>query len=466
MKNSISKAFNTFADGLVMFSVKYGRPSWLIFLFIFVLLMVLSNPLAGHSYDLGNRVKVTENREQEFSISSDVIASRKNSSQKTKVVSVKNVSNCTKDNSSTELRGVWLTNIDSDVLLDSENLSQAIDSLASLNFNTLYPTVWNWGHTIYPSEVAQRTIGHSLDPEPKLQGRDVLQEVIEKGHQKNLSVIPWFEFGFMAPADSQLAAKHPDWLTKRRDGSKVWMEGNVHKRVWLNPLRPEVQQFITELILEIVTNYQVDGIQLDDHFGFPSDFGYDPFTVALYKKEHKGKSPPKNPLNKEWIRWRSKKITAYMKQLFKEIKSVNPNAIISLSPNPQEFSLESFLLDWHSWQKMGLIEELVLQVYRTDDREFIKEIRQPEVLAASKQIPVAIGVLSGLKSTPMSFAQIERQVKMTRDRGFSGVSFFFYESLWNMSKESAKDRQSGLQVMFSDLVKRPNVINCWTVTKS
>jgi len=33
-----------------------------------------------------------------------------------------------------------------------------------------------------------------------------------------MGVIPWFEFGFMAPADSDLAKRHPDWLTSRRDG--------------------------------------------------------------------------------------------------------------------------------------------------------------------------------------------------------------------------------------------------------
>jgi uncharacterized lipoprotein YddW (UPF0748 family) len=423
MKNQISKAFNHFADGLVMFSVKYGRPSWLIFLFVFALLIILSTPLAGHS--------------------------------------VNNVSNCTRDNASVELRGVWLTNIDSDVLFAKENITEAIDNLAKLNFNTVYPTIWNWGHTLYPSEVAERTIGHSLDPEPKLQNRDALKEVIELGHEKNIAVIPWFEFGFMAPADSELAKRHADWLTKRRDGTKVWMEGNVHKRVWLNPLRPEVQQFISELILEVVSNYQVDGIQLDDHFGFPSDFGYDAFTVNLYKQEHKGKLPPKNPQNREWIRWRADKITAYMQLLFKQIKSNNPKLIVSLSPNPQEFSLESFLLDWQAWERMGLIEELVLQVYRTDNQEFIKEIKQPELQIASKHIPVAIGILSGLKNTPMSLTQIEKQVKLTRDRGFAGVSFFFYESLWNMSKESPIQRQFWFQSLFSNLVKRPSVINCW-----
>lgn len=66
--------------------------------------------------------------------------------------------------SATELRGVWLTNIDSDVLFGRDRLRQALQKLDELNFNTVYPAVWNWGYTLYPSRVAAKVIGRSLDP--------------------------------------------------------------------------------------------------------------------------------------------------------------------------------------------------------------------------------------------------------------------------------------------------------------
>lgn len=109
---------------------------------------------------------------------------------------------------------------------------------------------------------------------------------------KGLTVIPWFEFGFMAPADSLLAKNRPQWLTSKSDGTRIIKEG-THNRVWLNPFRPEVQQFIQDLIVEIVRNYNIDGIQFDDHFGLPSELGYDAYTVALYKKNTVVKLPPK-----------------------------------------------------------------------------------------------------------------------------------------------------------------------------
>jgi uncharacterized lipoprotein YddW (UPF0748 family) len=359
-----------------------------------------------------------------------------------------------------ELRGVWLTNIDSDVLFQRDRLNAALQRLHQLNFNTVYPTVWNWGYTLYPSSVAEKVIGRSLDPEPGLKGRDILREIVTSGHQKGMGVIPWFEFGFMAPADSQLAKRHPNWLTSRRNGNQIWQEGK-HDRVWLNPFRPDVQQFIEDLIVEIVSKYDVDGIQFDDHFGLPSEMGYDAFTVALYKQEHQGKHPPDNPQDPEWLRWRAVKITDFMKRVFQAVKARKQNCLISISPNPQRVSYDLFLADWKTWERLGLIEELILQVYRNDLKAFTIELALSEVQSARRHIPVSIGILSGLKNRPVPVGQIQNQVQAVRRQGFAGVSFFFYETLWNLAKEKPIERQSAFQRIFPTSVERPNILDGW-----
>ncbi|MBD2198046.1 glycoside hydrolase family 10 protein [Calothrix anomala FACHB-343] len=360
----------------------------------------------------------------------------------------------------TELRGVWLTNIDSDVLFEGNRLKSSLQKLKELNFNVVYPTVWNWGYTLYPSKVAASAIGRSLDPTPGLQGRDMLKEVVEEGHKQSLKVIPWFEFGFMAPADSQLAKRYPQWLTNRRNGTRIVKEG-THDRVWLSPFRPDVQKFIQDLIVEIVKNYDIDGIQFDDHFGLPSELGYDPYTIALYRKEHRGLAPSNNPKDPEWVSWRANKITNYMKQVFTAIKAVKKDCIVSVAPNPQRFSYEYFLADWEKWERMGLVEDLVLQIYRDDLKVFVKELEYPEVIAAKKHIPVSIGILSGLKGKTVPIQQIQTQVQKVRDRNFAGVAFFFYETLWNMSKEKPLDRQTGLQQIFPNSTTYPNLLAGW-----
>ncbi|MEG4056711.1 MULTISPECIES: glycoside hydrolase family 10 protein [unclassified Microcoleus] len=353
----------------------------------------------------------------------------------------------------TELRGVWLTNIDSEVIFSRNNIIDAVNRLDKLNFNTIYPTVWQGGYTLYPSAAAERVFGQSIDPSPGLKDRDILKEIIAQSRQKGIAVIPWFEFGFMAPAESELATLHPEWLAQRRDGSTIWKEGQ-HERVWLNPFHPQVQQFILDLILEIVDNYDIDGIQFDDHFGLPVEFGYEPLTVSMYQEQIK--SPPSDDARETfWVRWRADKINDFVGRVSRAIKSRKEKCIVSLSPNPFHFSLPAHLQDWFTWERRGYIQEIVLQVYRSDIKRFSAELEREEVKLAKLNIPTAIGILTGLKNNSVPLKQIQEQVQEVRKRDFAGVSFFFYESLSNWARETLEQRNSALQEFFPTKMQRP-----------
>jgi uncharacterized lipoprotein YddW (UPF0748 family) len=349
-------------------------------------------------------------------------------------------------NKNQEIRGVWLTNVDSDILFSKKGIKEAIDKLVKLNINTIYPTVWQGGYTLYPSKVAQENFGVTIFPEQGLKNRDILQEIVEYGHQKGLRVIPWFEFGFMTNNGSELATIHPEWLTNRSDGTTIKKEG-IEERVWLNPFHPEVQDFILKLITEIVSNYDIDGIQFDDHFGLPSEFGYDNFTVSLYQKELKGLTPSDDYQETFWVRWRADKINQLVAKMFYTVKNINNNCLISLSPNPLHFALPAYLQDWFTWERKGYIEEIVLQVYRPDLDRFIMELERTEVELAKEHTPVVIGILTGLKDRGTSLDIIESQIKEIRKRKFAGVSFFFYESIWKWGEESPLTREIAIQKM-------------------
>lgn len=375
-----------------------------------------------------------------------------------------------------ERRGVWLTNVASAVLFVPGSVNRAIKQLSELHFNTVYPVVWNRGHTFYPSSLAQQMIGKSQEPLLNWTrgNADVLGVIVKESHQRGLQVIPWFEYGLMIPKSSLLARKHPDWLTHSQQGNlntvyQDELEANQQKKsenlmnrwrnyaykkqvsqlVWLNPLHPEVQQLIKGLMLEVVMQYKVDGVQLDDHFGIPVELGYDPLTIKLYQQEHGGKSPPKDPHNAQWMSWRSAKLTVFMADLVKTIKMVNPSILISLSPNSHPFSYQNYLQDWKTWVRRGLIDELVLQVYRDDINSFQRELQQSAVKFARQKIPVTVGILSGTLNNTVPIKQIKEQVETVRKQGFKGVSFFYWESLWSyLSPDSPYKRRQVFDEMF------------------
>ncbi|WP_225875666.1 family 10 glycosylhydrolase [Cyanobium sp. NS01] len=345
----------------------------------------------------------------------------------------------------TELRGVWLTANDMPVLRDRQRMTEAVSQLATLQFNTLYPVVWNGAIAYYPSQVVQERQLQTFTY-LGLQGQDVLGELIAEGKRQGLLVIPWFEFGFMAPKDSVLARRHPDWLTRKQDGgmTSISAAGEV---AWLNPFRPEVQQLITDLVVEVVGRYGADGIQFDDHMSLPKDFGYDPFTLALYRKET-GRAAPANPADGAWVKWRADKITAFMERLTKEVRRVRPGAVISVSPNYYAFAYKLQLQDWLAWVRRGLVDELLVQIYRPDLEDYLPHLGRAEVIEARAKIPTAIAIMSGQRNRPAPLPLLGEKVRANRSQGL-GVAFFYFESLWNLGPESPEQRKAELGRWFA-----------------
>ena len=343
-----------------------------------------------------------------------------------------------------EIRGVWLTSNDFSVFRDRKQLSEALQQLKQLNFNTIYPVVWNSGYAMYPSTVAQEA-GAQPFVYRGSEGQDIVADIIAQGHKNNLLVMPWFEFGFMAPEMSELAIAHPDWLTQQRNGDKVSITA-AGEVAWLNPFHPEVQKFLTELVLEAVSNYDLDGIQFDDHTSLPKTFGYDRYTLNLYRQEMK-EDAPADVNDPDWVKWRANKITAFMAKLSKAVKQRKPNVIFSVSPNYYEFAYKQQLQDWLGWVRQGFVDELLVQVYRNDLDDFISQISRPEIVEAQNKISTAIAILSGLRNSNVPMSRVYAQAINAKDRGL-GVSFFYYKSLWGYGPETVAERQKDFQYLF------------------
>ncbi|MFN5219866.1 MAG: glycoside hydrolase family 10 protein [Cyanobacteriota bacterium] len=349
-----------------------------------------------------------------------------------------------------EIRGVWMTSNDMATLRNRARMQAAVAQLSRLHFNTLYPVVWNGGHAYYPSAVSEQRGLQSFSFRG-LEGQDILAELIQEAHRHNLKVIPWFEFGFMTPPDSELARRHPDWLTQKRDGGRTSISA-AGEVAWLNPLRPEVQELITSLVLEVTGQYDADGIQFDDHMSLPSDFGYDRFTTALYQRQT-GRTAPTDPQDPAWLKWRADQISSFMQTLHQKVRAARPQAIVSVSPNYYDFAYKLQLQDWRRWVRLGIVDELIVQVYRPDLESFVPQLDRPELQESLRTIPTAVAIMSGQRNRPVSIALIRSQVEAARQRGL-GVAFFYYESLWEAAAEEAAVRQAALQELFPTAAPR------------
>jgi len=351
-----------------------------------------------------------------------------------------------------EIRGVWFTANDMDVLRDRQRMRQTVKRLAALHFNTIYPVVWNSGFAYYPSAVSER---HGLQEFQYrgLQGQDILRELIDAAHSQGLLVLPWFEFGFMVPPGSVLTRRQPDWLSRRRDGSvtSVSAAGEVS---WLNPLHPRVQALLSELIFEIATQYDADGIQFDDHTSLPHDFGYDAYTAGLYRRST-GHEPPANPADAAWLQWRADGISAFINRLHRQLQQKRPGFLVSLSPNYYDFAYKRQLQDWLAWLRQGSVDEVVVQLYRPDLVSFEAELTRPEFAASRQRVPTAVGIFTGQRTQPVPIERVVAQAEAARRHGL-GAAFFYYETLWEKAQEPAELRQQALDALYHQpAVRRP-----------
>ena len=369
-----------------------------------------------------------------------------------------------------QIRGVWMTNLGASMMYYTLRTDEVVANLAKHGLNTLYPCVWNRGYTLHPSQVAKAAGGVLRDVTtnlPLVPGDDVLAGFVHQAHRQHLRIVPWFEYGLMIPETAAIAQSHHQWLTTNRFGETVQNPlrpnplppepiRNFQREIaggnlaWLNPFRPEVQQFLTDLIVEVVARYPVDGIQLDDHFGLPVALGYDPYTTELYKAEHSGAAPPKDENNAEWVAWRAHRITQLLEKITRAVKQVNPKAVVSISPNPPAFAYNKYLQDWVRWVDLGLVDEVVVQLYREDLSALKNDLYNSGFYSLRKQIPIAIGLYTGpfLQSKPIE--QLDKEIQAVQAAGYRGVAFFCWETtLWIFKGGSAQTVWQTLTERFS-----------------
>jgi uncharacterized lipoprotein YddW (UPF0748 family) len=76
----------------------------------------------------------------------------------------------------------------------------------------------------------------------------------------------------------------------------------------------------------------------------------------------------------------------------------------------------------------------------------------------------SIGIMTGKRSNPnFSIDLIQQQVEEVRLRQYAGVSFFFYESLWNQFiQETEAERKQTFQDLFPRPTVPPSLFNGWT----
>ncbi|WP_321436090.1 family 10 glycosylhydrolase [uncultured Bacteroides sp.] len=194
-------------------------------------------------------------------------------------------------------------------------MTRILDSLVSANMNAVCFQVRSRCDAMYKSSYepwsSDLVATRGMDP-----GYDPLAFVIEEGHKRGLEVHAWvnpYRFESVAGQWSGLPGDyntdHPDWVLTH-GGASI-----------LNPGVPEVRQRITDIIKEIVTNYDVDGVLFDDYFYLSGTSTEDAGTYSKY-----------NPDGLELSDWRRDNVDKMIAKVYNMIQGVKPQIKFGVSP--------------------------------------------------------------------------------------------------------------------------------------
>lgn len=188
------------------------------------------------------------------------------------------------------LHGVWVTSVGNkdfpskNGLTADEQKKQAdeiLDKIKSMSLNTVFLQVRPNADALYKSSVypwsAVLTGTQGKDP-----GYDPLEYFVEGAHKRGFKLFAWVNpYRVQTKADTDMlsdsspAKLHPDWTVKTSDG-----------QLYFDPGIPGVRTMVENGVMEIVNNYDVDGIVFDDYFYPEKNFE----DSATYKTYGAGKS--------------------------------------------------------------------------------------------------------------------------------------------------------------------------------
>lgn len=342
-----------------------------------------------------------------------------------------------------EFRGAWIATIadidwpskaglpSSQMLKEITNL---LDKLQAEGLNAVIVQVRPTGDAIYPSRTEPwshwLTGKEGVAPD---QGFDPLAAFIGEAHKRHMEFHAWFNpFRLTSSAGQKLSVynigrKHPEWTI------------HYDNKLFLNPGIPDVQHYLSSVIAEVVTNYDVDAIHFDDYFYPYKVAGKEFQDVASFKKYGKGIE------NRD--AWRRANIDAFIQETSLTIKKIKPWVKFGISPfgvwrNKDRDSrgsathagttcYDDLYADVIKWQQQGLIDYLLPQLYweeghRTADFVTLCDWWAKNNYGRAMYIGHALYRLAPDTNGPWGKArEITNQVRMVRNTpGLEGSVFY------------------------------------------
>lgn len=334
-----------------------------------------------------------------------------------------------------ETRAVWLS---TNYRLDwppatynqeqqKQDLIKIFDDLKSKNFNTIYFQVRFNGTVLYKSDIEPMSyyISGQTGSETTY---DPLDFAIKEARARGFEIHAWVNMlnTFNSNEDKVLA--HPQHIyNTHKDWILTWVE-DKKKSYWIDPGIPDARKYLVDLVTELASKYDVDGIQYD-FLRYPGKGVDDKDTFEKYG----------NGLSLD--DWRRQNINLLVRDVYLSVKRIKPLIKIGAAPigiyknKPGAYGWEGVndvYQDSREWLKEGTIDYLVPQIYWDFKNNPRFDILADDWQNNSYGRLIILGIGAYQKSV---YPEMDKMIAYGRKIGAGGVAFFRYEHIKNYNSQ-------------------------------
>ena len=337
-----------------------------------------------------------------------------------------------------EVRGMWLDRGTIVKAKSEADLVKIFDRIAQAGINTIFFETLNSGYTIYPSKVAPQQ-------NPLVKGWDPLKTATKLAHERGMELHAWvWTFAAVNQRHNEILglprnylgpvlAKHPDWALTDHEGSRFHYNS---RKVFFDPANPEVQQYLSSVMTEIATEYDVDGIHLDYiRYPFQSPTGKITYGYGMAAREQfyqkTGIDPmslnPNHYLWSEWTEFRIEQVDNFVGMVSQNLKQLRPDLTLSTAvfPMPQQERLAKIQQHWEKWLSKEWIDMLVPMTYAKTADE-LNDLASPLLSEFDRGKAL---LLPGIRLLNISEVVALDQMQLLRGMSTEGYALFAAENL-------------------------------------
>lgn len=358
-----------------------------------------------------------------------------------------------KDAETEEMRAVWITQFEITPIRSADegtfrsSFAAMMKNCADYGLNTVFVQVRPNGDAFYPSELypwshyISGAAGQSLNYDP-------LKIMVEEAHKVGLNFHAWVN-PYRLQVEAQMQQISADyqtrqWYDERESSDKVVV---LDGTCYLNPGYSETRQLIIDGVKEIVENYEVDGIHIDDYFYPTTEESFDAIAVAA------------NAGGKSVSDFRFENVDQTVKGIYEGIHSVRESVVFGVSPAGNiDNNLNKLYANVKKWaSEPGYLDYIIPQIYWNYDHStmpFLQTLQSWNALTTADAVKLIPG-LAAYKVDSESWAGAgsvlgQMVVDSRAQSNYGGFALYSYSAMFASSSEVMQNERSALSEVLKD----------------